>query len=451
MLRERAEPGPHIDENLSAQYSQLRERLRILARQLGSDTPAFHAGPAETRFLAPSFRHTDRRPEQEEKLWQELRTVEDELAKVRTAITEQDPAFGEAIHPRPLEPEQLAALIPAKTLGIAFEQRPEFLRLYPITAQGVHPPLGIDINTEQLSEQVSAFREKITGKIRAAAVLEIRDWLTDRLSPALTQLTKQHQPREILLIPHQSWHLLPLHLLQIEGEPLSLRYPVRHIPALQVLRLIRERSQASTGNGCIIADPDATLPAARHEGHAVKELRPQDTLLHGEQATLTTVRQHLDKSRHGHFACHGYFAPDLNAGLILADGSLQAKELFASLRLPNPRLVVLSACETAQIQPTIADEYMGLVSGFLFAGTHNVLAALWRVDDASTRLLMEDFYHALSHGLSPTLALQQAQKQLREMPRETVRERLNTKKTMSKTPYQNPYYWAGFVIVGDGV
>ena len=94
---------------------------------------------------------------------------------------------------------------------------------------------------------------------------------------------------------------------------------------------------------------------------------------------------------------------------------------------------------------------MGLVSGFLFAGTHNVLAALWRVDDASTRLLMEDFYHALSHGLSPTLALQQAQKQLREMPRETVRERLNTKKTMSKTPYQNPYYWAGFVIVGDGV
>jgi CHAT domain-containing protein len=94
---------------------------------------------------------------------------------------------------------------------------------------------------------------------------------------------------------------------------------------------------------------------------------------------------------------------------------------------------------------------MGLVSGFLFAGTHNVLAALWRVDDASTRLLMEDFYHALSSGLPPVLALQYAQKQLREMPRETIKKRLNTEERISKTPYQNPYYWAGFVIVGDGI
>jgi CHAT domain-containing protein len=363
MLRERAEPGSNVDENLRVQYSQLRERLRMLARRLGNGVPEFSAGFGETRFLMPSFRHTDRKPEQEEKLWQELRTVEDELAKVRNAISEQDPAFGQAIQPSSLKPEDVAAFIPSNTLGIAFEQRPEFLRLYPLTAQGVHSPLKIDISTEQLSEQVSAFREKITNKIgaeRADATLNIRDWLTKQLEPKLTQLTEQHQPREILLIPHQSWHLLPLHLIQIKGEPLCLRYPVRYIPALQVLRLIRERRQAATGNGCIIADPDATLPAAKIEGQAIKALRPEDILLEGEKAMLTAVRQHLAESRHGHFACHGYFAPDLNAGILLADGTLQAKELFASLRLPNPRLVVLSACETAQIQPTIADDYNGI-------------------------------------------------------------------------------------------
>jgi CHAT domain-containing protein len=85
------------------------------------------------------------------------------------------------------------------------------------------------------------------------------------------------------------------------------------------------------------------------------------------------------------------------------------------------------------------------------AGAHNVLAALWRVDDASTRLLIEDFYQGIETGLNPTLALQQAQRQLRDMPRDKAEERLQFKIEAPIKPYQNPYYWSGFVLLGDGI
>ncbi|MEK8021482.1 MAG: CHAT domain-containing protein, partial [Candidatus Parabeggiatoa sp.] len=95
-----------------------------------------------------------------------------------------------------------------------------------------------------------------------------------------------------------------------------------------------------------------------------------------------------------------------------------------------------------------ADEYMGLSSSFLFAGAHNVLATLWRVDDNASRLLIETFYEGLNEGLSPVNALQQSQHQLRNMTEEAIKAR-SPNATITRD-YKNPYYWAGFVLIGDG-
>jgi len=453
MLSERAAPGTHVDDNLRTQYHQLRERLRQIVNQL-APPPGNREGV--TRFFTPTFRNSERSPEQEAQLLEAQKEVEQKLAKVRAAIAEQDPAYGDAIQPRPLKTEQIATLMPANTLAIAFEQRPDYLHLYPITAQGVHTPLRVDLNQQALWERVDTFRKNIIPEDFSDRHVDeanhISEWLTDKLALVVNQLLNQHKPQEILFIPHQHWHLLPLHLIQIEDQALALRYPVRYIPSLQVLRLIHEREQANTGCGCIVANPDDSLSETQKIAKTIKNnYRPIDILLEGQQANLKAVRQHLNKAQHGHMLCHGYFQPDLKAGLILADGDLQAKELFTSVRLQNARLVILTACETAQIQATLADEYMGLVSSFLFAGAHNVLAALWAVDSASTRLLMEDFYQGLADGLSPTLALQHAQRQLREMGRKTVQKRLQLEEEpLEIRPYENPYYWSGFVLVGDG-
>jgi CHAT domain-containing protein/Flp pilus assembly protein TadD len=456
MLRERAEPGPQVAEELRQQYHQLRQRLRELVNQLAPITAADEktlANGTMHRFFTSTFKGTEYRPPQEQqRLEQELAEVEQALEKVYRNLAEQDPAFAEAIQPRPLEVEQIKQLLPAQTLAIAFEQRPDALYLYAITAKAIEKPLRVALNRQQLDERVNTFKANLTQD-EIMAVNDISEWLTEQLAPSIKQLLKPVQ--EILFIPHQLWHLLPLHLIQIDGKPLSC--PVRYIPSLQVLRLIHEREQANSGKGCIVAvaNPDGSLPGIQKTAQTIKNnYRPIDTLLKDQQANLNAVRQHLNKAQHGHMLCHGYFQADLKAGLNLADGDLQTKELFTSVRLDNARMLILTACETAQIQPTLGDEYMGLVSSFLFAGAHNVLAALWRVEVGATLLLMEDFYQGLVDGLSPTGALQRAQGQLQEMDRQTVGKRLHLKRMeirkLPSKPYNSPYYWSGFVLVGDG-
>jgi len=451
MLREVAEPGPSVTDHLRQQYNQLRQDLRQLVHNLGTSTSesreSSHNG---TRFLAPSTRMANITPEQEKQLLQKQQEIEDKLHKVRIAIAEQDPAFGEAIQPHPLTTADIAESLPAQVLAIAFEQRPDFLYLYALTTKTIHAPIRVEITLIELLERAAQFKEEVDSKIYALAVIEIGEWLTEQLGNAIAELLKAEKS-ELLFIPHQAWHLLPLHLIQIGEKPLALTHAIRYIPSLQVLRLIHARQQSEPGKGCIIANPDGTLKYAEKEGKIIKQHRPDDTLLIREQATHATVCQNLDTAKNGHFSCHGYFSPNLNAGLKLANGeTLQAKELFAQIRLPNPRLIILSACETAQIQTTLGDEYMGLPSSFLFAGAHNVLAALWRVSDKSTRLLMEDFYQGIAKGLTPMLALQQAQQQLREMPRAVAEERLQSKINAPKIPYKSPYYWSGFILIGDG-
>jgi CHAT domain-containing protein len=464
MLRERAEPGSHVDENLRTQYRELREQLRLLVNQLDTSTPTGMAGDSTTRFFTPTTRSIEHRPEQTEQLLQDRQAVEQELDKVRRAITEQDAAFGEAIQPRTLSLAEVKSLIPAESLVIAFEQRPEFLSLYAITAQGIQTPLQIDLSLQDVNERVEAFKTEITKKMakKRKELTAISQWLNTHLKQSITELTAQFEPKQIILIPHIAWHLLPIHLVSVEDEPLSVRYAVRYLPSLQILRLISDRPSANQGKGCIIANPwsdalekligkEHELKSGEQEGYQVYALRAQqDHLLAREQATSTAVRQALNAAQHSHFSCHGHFDADLTkAGLTLADcKDLAAIEMFTSIRLDNPRLVVMSACETAQIKPTLADEYMGLSSSFLFAGAHNVLATLWRVDDNASRLLIEAFYQGLNEGLSPVNALQQAQHQLRNLSIEAIKAR-SPDETITRT-YEEPYYWAGFVLIGDG-
>ena len=423
MLREGVEPGNQVSETLSQQYQQLRQKLRKLVTNLGlpqsNDTN-------NSQRLAFNTRFTDLSPKQEAELLKQQQAVEQELDRVRQQIAEQDPAFGEAIKPSTLNLEQIKALLPTKTLAIALEQRPEFLYLYAITTQGIQTPLRVEISREQLDERVVDFQDKLRKEDCAATVLDIRNWLSEQLSTPLKQLLKGREDFEILFIPHQLWHLLPLHLIQIDGEPLAYNYPIRYIPALRILHLIKERPPAQQEQSIIVANPWSEeladrginpLPNAELEGKRIHKLRGQiDEYYPREQATIKTIETSLNRAKHGHFSCHGSFAPELSkAGLLLAD------------------------------------EYIGLASGFIFAGAHNVLAALWRVDDGSTRLLMEDFYQGINQGLTPTSALSKAQQQLRQMSRDTAEQRLGIKIGKGRLPYKQPYYWSGFVIIEDGI
>src|SRR5262245_39086304 len=108
--------------------------------------------------------------------------------------------------------------------------------------------------------------------------------------------------------------------------------------------------------------------------------------------------------------------PLLLSGLVLAGanadpdrGLLRAEEV-ADLDLRGCELAVLSACETALGKVADTEGVQGLQWAFQAAGARSLVVSLWKVHDAATSVLMEEFYTNLWHKkLSRLEALRQAQ------------------------------------------
>jgi CHAT domain-containing protein len=167
-----------------------------------------------------------------------------------------------------------------------------------------------------------------------------------------------------------------------------------------------------------------------------------DVALDFEANRASAMSPRLADYRVIHFATHGIIDndhPELS-GVVLSlfndkgepqDGFLRLHDIY-NLKLPVD-LVVLSACSTALGREIVGEGLIGLVRGFMYAGSRRVLASLWKVDDEATSELMTRFYRALfERGLAPSAALQAAQVEL-----------LKTKR------WSHPFYWAGFVLQGE--
>ncbi|WP_339401658.1 CHAT domain-containing protein, partial [Tychonema sp. BBK16] len=259
-----------------------------------------------------------------------------------------------------------------------------------------------------------------------------------------------------------------------------------------------------------------------------RRFNPNAHILKRQEATKIAFNsaatlQKLSDSYYAHFSCHGSFNSEnpLNSGLVFAgileppqppllrgeeegeepsqagagtgapplpkqeedkdrcdyvtlrDGRrfrtdiqcLTLKEIFASLDLPLCRLVSLSACETGLVKRLITDEYIGLASGFLYAGASNVVSSLWRVSDFSTAFLMIRFYQNLNNqDLSVCQALQGAQVWLRTITRKDFLAWLTDEVKIPEDrvdeveflllsdfpnqPFADPRYWAAFCAIG---
>jgi CHAT domain-containing protein len=107
-------------------------------------------------------------------------------------------------------------------------------------------------------------------------------------------------------------------------------------------------------------------------------------------------------------------------GLVLAganagpkagkEAGILSSEAIVELPLEGLRLAVLSACETGLGDLTEGEGVEGLARAFHLAGCPNVVASLWKVNDAATAALMNKFYHELwINDKSPAEALRLAQ------------------------------------------
>jgi hypothetical protein len=140
-----------------------------------------------------------------------------------------------------------------------------------------------------------------------------------------------------------------------------------------------------------------------------------------------------------HFATHGFFPVEpgiREPALVLSyDGEDEGRMMLTlsevlQLKI-HAEMVVLSACNTGSGRVTGAEGVTSLGTAFLAAGASSVTVSLWKVEDKSTSILMQQFYRNLLSGMSKKAALAAA------------------KSTLASKGYTNPFFWPPFVLTGD--
>jgi CHAT domain-containing protein/tetratricopeptide (TPR) repeat protein len=315
---------------------------------------------------------------------------------------------------------------------------------------------------------------------RAGQRLRAAVW--DPLRPALADATLA------LVVPAGLVHLVNLAALPGTGT----RYLVEEGPLLHLLTAERDllATHGSAGRGLLalggvdfdrqaVSGPRrapavgrrfAPLPGTAREVAEIRALWERSAAggalcLTGARATEGALDSLAADRRVVHLATHGFFgrrpADDAragqdgsaaallaSAGLALAgangrprgergeDGLLTVPEISA-LDLSGADWVVLSACETGVGAISAPEGVLGLRRAFLVAGAHTVVTSLWKVDDAATRLWMQELYRArLERGRSSAEAVRAASRELLRRRRELG---LDT----------HPAGWGSFVAVGD--
>ncbi|MBD1940316.1 CHAT domain-containing protein [Microcoleus sp. FACHB-68] len=421
-----------------------------------------------------------------------------QITQLRQEVQEKSPY-------KPLEFQQIQSLLDQETAILEWYVLGDKFLTFILTPQTLHfwqsTPEDLNNLFDWVSEYLADYqRNKTQWQNRLSQRLEALAQILHLDDILHSLFDKFPTCKKLILIPHFFLHLFPIHALpvhlpspsEIEGKPLQEWFPngVSYAPSCQLLQQAQNRQRPDFNQLFAIQNPTQDLAFTDIEVEAIQSYFNPHHILKHDKAEKTALN--LNNAHCTHFACHGYFnlndplksalllanseflppPPDedqtryipLQNGNLLDLGKCLTLEDILRLDLRNCRLVTLSACETGITDFTsISDEYIGLPSGFILAGSPNVVSSLWAVNDLSTALLMIRFYENLKNGATVPLALQHAQIWLRNATAETLQQwssqltlrsthqrqfrRFSTMDSTAK-PFASPYYWAGFCAIG---
>jgi len=407
---------------------------------------------------------------------QALKQLEKELSKNRNS----DPAF--------VDPNELAQ----KAKAIV-DAQPSTVLIYPLVLKdkilllwtskgGVFKSVAIPNVTEsQVEVTVMRFRHLLQN--RRSSIEEIKatsKQLYEWLVKPLEQELKANKIQNLVFAQDRSTRYIPMTTLfdgekyLIENYTVStvLSANLTNIPKPQADGKVAGILSASKNQNNIILGvglSDAVagfqpLPYVPGELDAIVRQNQPDSkgIFPGQEFlnkafNLVTLRENLPGRLLLHIATHSVFVPgraDQSYMLLGTGEKLVISEIESSLNLQSLNLVVLSACETALGGPGLdGKEIAGIGYYFIKGGANTVVASLWRVDDLSTRVLMEEFYKNLALPLTKAEALRQAQLVLLNGKNITpvTQPGENTAPTTQNPSLRHPYYWAPFILMGSGV
>lgn len=199
---------------------------------------------------------------------------------------------------------------------------------------------------------------------------------------------------------------------------------------------------ARTPRMLLVGNPtqaDEAFPVLKQAGDEIQRIEkrfPGSKVLSGARATPASYRAANPKSfDFVHFVAHGVPARTrpLDSAVILSRDGDRNYRLFARDIADEPlaaRLVTISSCYGAGAATYAGEGLVGLAWAFLRAGAHQVVAALWAVNDTAAPKLMDQMYAGIRAGREPAVALRDAKLALLH----------------SKTSHQHARYWAPFVV-----
>jgi len=101
----------------------------------------------------------------------------------------------------------------------------------------------------------------------------------------------------------------------------------------------------------------------------------------------------------------------------------------SNLYLPNTKLAVLSACQTALGDIQGNEGVYGLQRAFKMAGVQNLVMSLWKVPDETTAEFMQAFYKNIFN-------------------QQFIEDAFYNAQTVMKNKYRdNPFKWAAWILV----
>jgi CHAT domain-containing protein len=255
----------------------------------------------------------------------------------------------------------------------------------------------------------------------------------------------------VFVIPDGSLNGLNFETLLAPG-PAGPRYWIENVTVTNAnsVRLLSglalDVPASAPNNLLLIGNP--VLPSAEYEnlpnaaaeiGDVAAHFPPnrRTVLSQGEAVPAAYAANHPDRYSYIHFVAHGTASrlSPLDSAVVLSAEPRHPDsfKLYARDIVHQPlraHLVTISTCYGSGQRAYAGEGLVGLSWAFLRAGSHNVIGALWQVNDASTPRLMDRLYSELQRGASPDAALRTAKLSL----------------ISSGSVYRKPLYWGAFQL-----
>lgn len=270
-----------------------------------------------------------------------------------------------------------------------------------------------------------------------------REW--HQMDILVEPLEKLTQPGDLLVIcPTDTLYRLPFHALFLDGAFLIERNPVVYTQSASVLETcINQRNQTSDigqGNIVILGNLTKDYPSAGISCRKLSERFDTEACFTDEELSPRNFSEKVTDARllhyHGHALYAGGGLKDL--GLRINNkGEVLDLQHILSLPLQRGAHVSLIACASSKQDTGMANEPIGIIPAFMFAGASSVLATLWPIQNSVGESFCKDLYSAFDQ---PPQGCPSAWIDLAKVVQDAVLKLKDLKKA--------PYFWAPFVLYG---